>query len=360
MRRLGRIVAPAIVLAVAAALGAAACARPGGGSTAVEVAVLTAPDMLMQLESGDIDGFVAWEPFPATAVNGGYGKILELSGDIWPDHPCCVLAVAPTPQGKSMAGLLAEAHIKATGWMNDPANRAKLLGYAAEFTGKSQEVVEASLKDIVYGPEPNVQGLKDYYAQLKQYQLLKKTPAELGFETEEAFFEDFIDLKTYEEVESRVETDAPRRQPRSWLARDRNKTRITYIAGDIHHLAYFVAKKEGFYDDVGLRLGDNLVEVAPFPNGAAIMEAFKNGQIDAAYLGGAPATLKRINDDTKITVIASVNDLGSALVVGAKSDIAAPEQLAGRTVAVPGPGTVQDVLLRRLLAETGLTYQLKQ
>lgn len=344
------MLAAAAALALAVAL--AGCARSTQSSTSVEVAVLTAPDMLKQLESGDIDGFVAWEPFPATAVSGGYGTVLELSGEIWPDHPCCVLAVAPSVESTAVQAALADAHIRATTWINDPANRAKLLDYAAEFTGKPQEVVEAALKDIRYDDAPNVQGLKDYYAQLKQYQLLKKTPQELGFDTEEAFFDAFIDEAPTELAKKPVLYAS--QLPAT------TKVRITYIAGDIHHLAYFVAKKEGLYDKVGLAPGKNLIEVAPFPNGAAIMEAFKNGQIDAAYLGGAPATLKRINDDTKITVIAGVNDLGSALVVGAKSGIAAPEQLAGRTVAVPGPGTVQDVLLRRLLADLGLNYQLKQ
>ena len=110
---------------------------------------------------------------------------------------------------------------------------------------------------------------------------------------------------------------------------------------------------------MGLVPGKNLIEVASFPNGTAVMQAFANRQIDAAYLGGAPATLKRINDDTKITVIAGVNDLGSALVVGARSGITTPEGLAGKTVAVPAPGTVQDVLLRRLLEKLGLAYVLK-
>lgn len=348
----------AAVLATTLVVGFVGCQRSHLSPSSVEVAVLTAPDMLKQLESGDIDGFVSWEPFPSVAVSAGYGKILEVSTDIWPDHPCCVLAVARSVRSGGQKVALAEAHILATRWMNDPNRSERLLRYAAEFTGRSEDVVSLALDNIKYDEAPNVQGLRDYYAQLEQYHLLKKTPQDLGFADREAFFEDYIDQETFDLAKRRADTGAQR--SRSDPAVGRGKVRITYIAGDLHHLAHFVSKKEGFYERAGFTLGKNLIEVPPYPNGAAIMEAIKNGDVDAAYLGGAPAMLKRINDDTKIGVIAGVNDIGSSLVVRKDGRIERSEDLAGHTIAVPAPGTVQDVLLRRLLAKLGLTYRLRQ
>jgi len=48
--------------------------------------------MIQKLGTGDIAGFIMWEPYPAIAVTKGFGKNLILSGNIWKDHPCCVIA----------------------------------------------------------------------------------------------------------------------------------------------------------------------------------------------------------------------------------------------------------------------------
>lgn len=347
-----------LAVAVLVAVGAAACQTTTGGKgagpspTSVNVAVMTPPDMLKQIASGDIDGFIAWEPFPTTAIKAGDGRVLLLSKDIWPGHPCCVLAVAPTVKDPAAQAALVWAHQQATAWINDPKNASQTAKYAAEFTTRPEDVVAGALKGIEYDAAPNVEGLKNYYAQLTQYGLLKKTPADLGYDSEDALFKAFIDEGPYKQALAAGKT-APK-------APAAVKIRITYIQGDLHHLAYYIAKKEGFYEKAGLVPGKNLIEVPPYPNGVAIMEAFKNNEVDAAYLGGAPALLKRVNDDTKITAIAGVNDLGSALVVGVDSGIEKPTDLAGKTVAVPSPGSVQDVLLRKLLATIGLEYSLKQ
>ena len=57
------------------------------------IMVIKPPEMIGALRNRDIDGFIAWEPFPAKAVTMGVGQILITSRDIWKDHPCCVLAV---------------------------------------------------------------------------------------------------------------------------------------------------------------------------------------------------------------------------------------------------------------------------
>ena len=42
--------------------------------------------------SDGIDAFIAWEPFDAKAVGNGIGRYLIRSREIWPHHPCCVIA----------------------------------------------------------------------------------------------------------------------------------------------------------------------------------------------------------------------------------------------------------------------------
>lgn len=343
------------VMAVAALLAVSSSACTSGAkmpeSKVASVAMLAPPDMLRQLSSGDVAAFLAWEPFPSVAVGDGSGTVLVYSKDVWPAHPCCVLALKGHRPDSAVSKALVWAHIKATDWMNDPANKAALIKAAADFTGRQATAVAMARTNILYTSEPNTKGLTEYYDRLKRYGLLKKTITDIGFTDDEDFLESFVDRSAYDAAVA--SGDTPPKPPAD------AKVRITHIQADMHHLAYFIAKRQGFYRRAGLIPGKNLIEVAPFPNGAAIMEAFKNGQVDTAYLGGAPATLKRINDDVKITAIAGVNDLGSALVVSKTSGITDGSGLAGRIVAAPAPGTVQDVLLRMYLEQQGLTYQLK-
>ncbi|MCG8641201.1 MAG: ABC transporter substrate-binding protein [Desulfobacterales bacterium] len=42
---------------------------------------------------GKIGGFLVAEPFGSNAIKAGLGDEFELSKNIWPDHPCCVLVV---------------------------------------------------------------------------------------------------------------------------------------------------------------------------------------------------------------------------------------------------------------------------
>ena len=123
--------------------------------------------------------------------------------------------------------------------------------------------------------------------------------------------------------------------------------RIGYLTADLHQLAFYVALKEGYFSEVGID-----VVKREYANGVYEMEGFKLGEIDIGYLGSAPATLKRVNDDVPIRIIAGVNNEGSAIVARDASSI---KQLAGKKVAIPGFGTVQDFLLRMAAERAGIT-----
>ncbi len=312
--------------------------------------------MLDQLKAGDIDGFIAWEPFNAEAVVSGYGKYLIQSGEVWPNHPCCVLAVSDSYKDDRVIEALVWAHIKATRFINDPANHDRVVEYAMEFTGKDRDVVELAISNIKYVEYPNKTEFRNYYHKLKEGQILKVSLEELGYSDEDAFFNDFLNSSYYEDVVSHLNENP------AWMpdkVSPDEVVRIGYLSADLHQLAIYIALKEGYYKEVGLVEGENLIVKPPYVNGVAVMEAFKNKEIDAAYLGGAPATLKRINDMTDIHVVAGVNNEGSAIVVRADSDINTTSDLEGKTIATPGVGTVQDFIVRQVASNEGLTIVLK-
>ena len=121
--------------------------------------------------------------------------------------------------------------------------------------------------------------------------------------------------------------------------------RIGYLQSDIHQLACWVAMEKGFYKKNGVT-----ADVAGiFKAGPEEMSAFAAGALDMGYVGEAPATTAVANGVAKVKVLAQVNTEGSAIMVKKGSAIKTPEDLVGKTVAIPGRSTVQDFLLQKAL-----------
>lgn len=126
--------------------------------------------------------------------------------------------------------------------------------------------------------------------------------------------------------------------------------RMAVLQNDIHHLPLWVAMDEGFFKEQGIN-----VEIAGiFRSGPEIMSAFSAGSLDMAYVGEAPTVTAVANGTANIAILAQVNTEGSAIVVGKNSLIRTISDLKGKQVAIPGYSTVQDLLLRKALRESGL------
>ncbi|WP_290598218.1 MULTISPECIES: ABC transporter substrate-binding protein [unclassified Archaeoglobus] len=329
-----------IILAVVFAIILAGCQQTEMEKKKVKVVTMSPRDMVEQLKLGEIDAFVAWEPFVSEAVVNGFGKIISTSHDIWPNHPCCVVAISDK-SNRDVAVALVWAHVKATRFINSEENREKVLEYASEFTGKDREVIEEALERIRFVEYPDKEEFVKYYRELERGGYLTKKPRDLGYDSEDEFLKDLLYSEFYNYVLERL------KENENWVPEKVNKkVRVGYLTADLHQLAFYVAMKEGYYEQVGLE-----VEAKEFANGVMEMEGFKNGEIDAGYLGGAPATLKRVNDDISISIIAGANNEGSAIVA---KDAKSLEELAGKKVAIPGFGTVQDFLLRIAAEKAGL------
>ena len=130
--------------------------------------------------------------------------------------------------------------------------------------------------------------------------------------------------------------------------------RIGYLNKDLHQLALRVAVVNGLFERDGIT-----VQLAEYGNGAYEMDGFLAGEIDMGYLGAAPALVKRINQDILITLLASVNLEGSAIMVSKSeydaSHVTSISDLVGKEVLTPGPATVQNFLLRLALNQSGLS-----
>src|SRR5713226_7732756 len=58
----------------------------------VQIRAVPPPEMVANLRAGNLDGYLAPDPFNQRAVYEEVGFIYMLSKDIWPGHPCCAFA----------------------------------------------------------------------------------------------------------------------------------------------------------------------------------------------------------------------------------------------------------------------------
>jgi len=123
--------------------------------------------------------------------------------------------------------------------------------------------------------------------------------------------------------------------------------RVGYLTADLHHIAYFVAKNktvgggQSFFEKYGVNVTDAVVE--GYASGGTEMDAFAAGEIDIGFMGAPPAIIKHVNVGVNTTVIAQVNDIGSALIV--KPSIYSFSELRGKTIGVPSRSSIQYFLL---------------
>ncbi len=115
----------------------------------IQIRVVPPPEMVANLRAGNLDGYLAPDPFNQRAVHEEIGFIWMLSKDIWPGHPCCAFAarrdLAETAPNTFAA--LFRAIVDATQYAHEKKNRKEIAAAIAprNFLNQPVEVVEAVL-----------------------------------------------------------------------------------------------------------------------------------------------------------------------------------------------------------------------
>jgi NitT/TauT family transport system substrate-binding protein len=352
-RILNTKIAPLLLIVILAVSVCAGCATNSSvNSGAIYETWMSTGDMTQQLTRGSIDGFIAWEPITSDATVGGVGTALAYSHSIWPDHPCCVLVASRASldklDGNAVLGM-AWAHVKATRFINDPQNYNQTVSSVVASTAVSITTARESLKHITYTDEPSVQDAREVYNELESASYFKTNVTTLGDVSVDQFLNSAVDPAYVHEVKERLAADPNWTPPRS------NTTiHLGLLSDDSHKLAAVVALTHDYYASVGLR-----IDIKYYNNGPALVEGFKSGEIDMGYCGIVPVLLKGINDGIRTTIIAAANDEGSALVVKPQGAVHTLSDLGGKTIAAPGSGTIQDLLLRKVATQQNFSVVAK-
>lgn len=317
------------------------------------------------IQQGKIDGGVSWEPYASDSITNGTGKALLWSGDIWPDHPCCVVVVdgaflASNPD--AVKGVL-KAHLVASQWILDTiankstadgaANYSLLLTLGSNFSNRNTTVVESALEHIKLDYQitnAQIEYFKNYTNAYKDAGLIKNET----IPDTTAFINGFVDTATLVQAQSVQPVD-----PSAPLT----TVRIGYLNGDLHQYARVVAENAQVGELLGLgnrtvfeAYGIDTATPSAMPgsgyaNGGAVMTGFAAKDVDVGYLGAPPAILNHANQNINVKIVAMANEEGSALIV--KNSVGSINDLNGLVIGEPGVSSIQYLLLLTIANQYG-------
>jgi NitT/TauT family transport system substrate-binding protein len=132
------------------------------------VITIKPPEMISVLKGSQIAAFMAWEPYPSLAVVQEAGRVLSYSEEIWPDHPCCVLAVSRAVLEKhpSSVSALHRAHRRSIAYIANHPEEAVAIG--VHYTAMEPAVVSLALKHIQFDENLPVNQVLDYTVTLNK------------------------------------------------------------------------------------------------------------------------------------------------------------------------------------------------
>jgi len=166
-----------------------ALATVGLDAGKVNIIVVKPPEMIIALGSGQIDAFIAWEPHATKAVTKGIGRVLVQSSEIWPGHPCCVVAVENGFYKDNPAAVkaFAAAHVKAIAYIKNHPDEAVKIG--VKYTGMDEDTVQRAMRNITYEHIIKEGDVKEYLQYLIRFGYVKPLD-------QDAFVRQYVDTPT--------------------------------------------------------------------------------------------------------------------------------------------------------------------
>ncbi|MCX6676320.1 MAG: ABC transporter substrate-binding protein [Methanothrix sp.] len=354
------------------------------------------------LTTGQIDGYVAWQPYLALAEKSGIGKVVALSRDfppdgIWHNHPCCVLVASndilqnyPDMAMAVSAVLLsgddfakehpeALAEITADWLMGD---EDYLLGNQ---TISPVSLFKRSLSTSVFSSQANEEWNGSAQILLDRMGDILNTIDNAPHNGSDTNLSTFMDSRPYISAAKWI---ASQDRGSSYSSNNnkhaKNIIRIGYLMID-HQAPLFAAVKNWPYFQqkygIALKSVEGLkrprylelmingkkaadVELISAPTGQNLMTLMEQNNLDMAIVGITPA-IGSISLGCEARIIQPVQNLGSGLVLATASgaedwndfvSLAEVSFANGRPLKIGDPdlGTITDVIFQDALRASGL------
>ena len=170
----------------------------------INIVEMPPPDMPAALSVHAVDAITAGEPLMAQAELDGYGRVLYLTKDVWPNFISCVLAVNENviKSRRAEVQALVDGIAKSGKWLDtNMDNRMS----AAQFVAKSYYHQDPRLLTFVLSKPPD----RVKYTQLtplrKDFEEIEALGKESGILQGTAHFEDYVDPSFAEATAGRIE-----------------------------------------------------------------------------------------------------------------------------------------------------------
>ncbi len=124
--------------------------------------------------------FIAWEPFNALAEYQNKAVPLVLSGDIWPRHPCCVVAAENTfiSNHPDIVEEVVQIHQEASDWIVTHPTEA--IAIAIDWLEMDETPVTTAFNRVIFDYNVNVTGIEMYLNFLISQDLIINVPSSIS------------------------------------------------------------------------------------------------------------------------------------------------------------------------------------
>jgi NitT/TauT family transport system substrate-binding protein len=138
------------------------------------------PQNMVSLLTPEKPAFIAWEPFCALAEHSNLAVPILSSHDIWPRHPCCVLATSNAflKSNLDIVSKIVEIHKRAEIWIN--SNPVEALSLAVQWLQVDSAAVQLALNRIIYDYSLNRTAFESYLTFLISQHIVTMQPTEIS------------------------------------------------------------------------------------------------------------------------------------------------------------------------------------
>jgi NitT/TauT family transport system substrate-binding protein len=158
----------------------------------VKLLEMPPPDMPAALHVGAVDAIISGEPFMAQTEMDGYGRILFLTKDVWPEFISCVLAVSEQTirERPDDVQRLVDGIARSGRWLDQDMDHRM---QAADFTARDYYHQDPKLLRFVLSKPPDRVKYTNLTVRREDFEEIEALGREAGILTGSAGFEDYAD-----------------------------------------------------------------------------------------------------------------------------------------------------------------------
>lgn len=131
----------------------------------IQIRVVPPPEMVANLRAGNVDGYLAPDPFCQRAVYDGVGFIYKLTMELWDQHPCCVFGMNERfiKENPNTFIAMTMAILEATATAEQPENRVQFADSMAprNYLNQPPEVLRQILTGVFPDGLGNIRRVPD-------------------------------------------------------------------------------------------------------------------------------------------------------------------------------------------------------